>query len=337
MQTNETGTRRSGTERAAIFLMTLGEEGAAEVLRHMAAKDVQRVGAAMAQLAKVSREEVSQVLTTFAQHVENETSVGIGSDEYVRRVMFEALGEEKASGVIDRILVGRRSKGLEALRWMEPRVIADMIRLEHPQIVAIVLAYLDADQAAAVLANLPEWLRADAVMRVATLDGVQPTALTELDEIMEKQFSGSAGGAPSSLGGAKAAATILNCLDAGLEGVVMEHIRKVDETLCGRIQDLMFVFENLIDLDDRGMQELLRQVQGEQLLLALKGADDALKQKVFRNMSQRAAEMLRDDLEARGPVRLAAVEAAQKEILTVARRMADEGTLMLGGRGGQYV
>jgi flagellar motor switch protein FliG len=329
--------RRSGTERAAIFLMTLGEQGAAQVLRHMAAKDVQRVGAAMAQLAKVSREEVTTVLDNFARNVENETSVGIGSDDYVRKVLTDALGEDKAGGLIDRILLGRSSKGLEALKWMEPRAIAEMIRVEHPQIVAIVLAYLEPDQAAAVLGHLPEWLRADVVLRIATLDGLQPNALNELDEIVEKQFVGNARGSQTSLGGPKAAASILNMMEAGLETAVIDHMRKVDESLVGRIEDLMFVFDNLLEVDDRGMQELLRQVQSEQLLLALKGADEELKAKIFRNMSQRAAEMLKDDLEARGPVRLAAVEAAQKEILAVARKMADEGTLMLGGRGAQYV
>jgi flagellar motor switch protein FliG len=334
---SEVAARRSGTERAAIFLMTLGEQGAAQVLKHMAAKDVQRVGAAMAQLAKVSREEVTTVLDNFARNVENETSVGIGSDDYVRKVLTDALGEDKAGGLIDRILLGRTSKGLEALKWMEPRAIAEMIRVEHPQIVAIVLAYLEPDQAASVLGHLPEWLRADVMLRIATLDGLQPNALSELDEIVEKQFAGSARGAQTSLGGPKAAASILNLMDAGLETAVIDHMRKVDESLVGRIEDLMFVFDNLIEVDDRGMQELLRQVQSEQLLLALKGADEELKSKIFRNMSQRAAEMLKDDLEARGPVRLAAVEAAQKEILAVARKMADEGTLMLGGRGGQYV
>jgi flagellar motor switch protein FliG len=334
---SDVAARRSGTERAAIFLMTLGEQGAAQVLRHMAAKDVQRVGAAMAQLAKVSREEVTAVLDSFARNVENETSVGIGSDDYVRKVLTDALGEDKAGGLIDRILLGRSSKGLEALKWMEPRAIAEMIRVEHPQIVAIVLAYLEPDQAASVLGHLPEWLRADVVLRIATLDGLQPNALNELDEIVEKQFAGKARGAQASLGGPKAAASILNMMEAGLETAVIDHMRKVDEALVGRIEDLMFVFDNLLEVDDRGMQELLRQVQSEQLLLALKGADEELKGKIFRNMSQRAAEMLKEDLEARGPVRLAAVEAAQKEILTVARKMADEGTLMLGGRGGQYV
>ena len=334
---NEAVSRRTGTERAAIFLMTLGEQTAAEVLRHMGAKDVQRVGTAMAQLSNVSRDEVSQVLANFSRTVENQTSVGIGSDDYVRKVLINALGEDKAGGVIDRILVGRTSKGLEALKWMEPRAIADMIRLEHPQIVAIVLSYVDPDQAAEVLAQLPEWLRGDVIMRIATLDGIHPSALSELDEIMEKQFVGNAGSKSSSLGGPKVAASILNLMDGSAEASVMEHVRKVDEALGSRIEDLMFVFDNLIEVDDRGMQDLLRELPQDRLLIALKGADEALKAKIFRNMSQRAAEMLKEDLESKGPVRLADVEAAQKEVLAIARKMAEAGTLALGGKGEEYV
>lgn len=318
-----------------MLLLTLGEQEAAEVLKHMGAKDVQKVGSAMAQMSNISREEVSSVLSNFTTVIESQTSLGVGADEYIRKVLINALGEDKAAGVIDRILLGRSSKGLEALKWMDPRAVAEMIRLEHPQIVAIVLAYLDPDQSAEVLAQLPEWLRADVVMRIATLDGIQPSALSELDEIMEKQFAGNASGKSSVLGGPKVAANILNFMDMTVGAAVMEHVQKTDEALSSRIQDLMFVFDNLLEVDDRGMQELLRQVQSDRLLLAMKGADDALKEKIYKNMSQRAAEMLKDDLEAKGPVRLSEVEAAQKEILAVARRMAEAGTLALGGKGGE--
>lgn len=332
---SDAATRRSGTERAAIFLMMLGEQGAAQVLKHMAAKDVQRVGAAMAQLAKVSREEVSAVLESFACNVENETSVGIGSDDYVRKVLTDALGEDKAGGLIDRILLGRSSKGLEALKWMEPRAIADIIRLEHPQIVAIVLAYLEPDHAAAVLAQLPELARPDILMRIATLDGIQPSALNELDEVMEKQFAGNASSKASVFGGPKVCANIINNLDSSQESTIMERITTADEALAARIQDLIFTFEDLAEVDDRGMQELLRQVPGDRLLLALKACDQELKDKVFKNMSQRAAEMLKDDMESKGPVRVSEVEAAQKEILAIAKRLADAGTISLGGKGGE--
>jgi flagellar motor switch protein FliG len=328
---------RSGTERAAILLLTLGEQEAAQVLKHMGAREVQKVGAAMTQLMNVSREEVQDVLSKFTSVVENQTSVGVGVDEFLRKVLVDALGEDKAASVIDRINLGPSSKGLEALKWMDPRAVAELIRHEHPQIIAIVLAYLDPDQAAEILALLPPGLHADVVMRIATLDGVQPTALSELDDIMEKQFAGKSTGKTSSLGGPKAAADIVNFLDPSDESAIMEQINKADEALGAKIQDLVFTFENLLDLEDRAVQELLRNVQSDRLLVALKGADEELKAKIFKNMSQRAAEMLKDDLEARGPVRLSEVEAAQKEILTTARKLAESGVISLGGKGEQYV
>jgi flagellar motor switch protein FliG len=330
--------KRTGTERAAILLLSLGEQEAAEVMKHMGAKDVQRIGGAMTQLQNISRADVSGILNEFTVAVEGQTSLGVGVDEYLRKVLIGALGEDKASGVIDRILFGRSSKGLEALKWMDARAVAEVVRQEHPQIISIVLAYLDADQSAEVLAQFPEWLRSDVIMRIATLDGIQPTALHELDEVIEKTFAGKTGALKTSvIGGIKTAANILNFMDTSQEGPLIESIRKVDEALGTKIQDLMFVFNDLIEIDDRGMQEVLRAVPGDRLLLALKGADDALKEKVFKNMSQRAAEMMRDDMEAKGPVRLSEVEGAQKEILAMVRKMADAGTVQLGGKGEEFV
>ncbi len=328
---------RSGTERAAILLLTLGENEAAQVLKHMGAKEVQRIGAAMAKLANVSKEEVQGVISEFHTTVESQTSVGVGADEFLRKVLVDALGSDKAESIIDRINIGRSTKGLEALKWMDPRAVAELIRLEHPQIIAIVLAYLDADQAAEVLQLLPVPVRSDVIARIALLDGVQPSALTELDDIMEKQFAGKSTGKTSVLGGAKAAANIINFLDPSQESVLMEQVAKSDEALAARIEELVFVFDNLLELDDRGMQELLRNVASDQLLLALKGTDDELKEKIFKNMSQRAAEMLKDDLEAKGPVRVSEVENAQKEILKVARKLAESGAIALGGKGEQFV
>ncbi|HUN75077.1 MAG TPA: flagellar motor switch protein FliG [Steroidobacteraceae bacterium] len=329
--------KRTGTERAAIFLLTLGEQEAAQVLKHMDAKEVQRIGAAMAHLADVSRDEVRTILTDFSAGVESHTSVGVGVDEFLRKVLVDALGQEKATSVIDRINIGQSSKGLEALKWMDSRAVAELIRLEHPQIIAIVLAYLEPDQSAEILQQLPNVLRAEVVMRIAQLEGVQPSALSELDDVMEKQFAGKSAGKTSVLGGAKAAAEIVNLLGPSLESALMEQITAADEALATRIQDLIFVFDNLIDLDDRSMQELLRQVPSDKLLIALKGTDESLKQKIFKNMSQRAAEMLRDDLEARGPVRLSEVEAAQKEILATARKLSEAGTIAIAGKGEEYV
>ena len=330
--------KRSGTERAAIFLLSLGEQEATEVMKHMGAKDVQRIGAAMTQLQNVSRTDVSKVLSDFNLSVEGQTSLGVGVDEYLRKVLIGALGEDKARGVIDRILFGRSSKGLEALKWMDPRAVAELIRQEHPQIIAIVMAYLDSDQAAEVLNHFPDPLRADVVLRVATWDGIQPTALHELDEVIEKQFAGRTGGMKTSvLGGVKSAANILNFMDSSAEANVVALISKADEALGTRIQDLMFVFDDISEIDDRGMQEVLRAVPSDKLLLAIKGADEPLKAKIFKNMSQRAAEMLKDDLEAKGPVRLSEVEAAQKEILAIVRKMSEAGTIQLGGKGEEFV
>ncbi|MDX5333096.1 MAG: flagellar motor switch protein FliG [Gammaproteobacteria bacterium] len=327
----------TGADRAAILLMSLGEADAAAVLKHMGPKEVQKVGAAMATLQNISKTQASGVLEHFVREVSEQTALGVSSDEYVRNVLVSALGEEKAGGLIDRILLGRNSKGLEALKWMDPRAVAEIVRLEHPQIIAIVLSYLDADHAAEVITHLPDKVVADVVMRIATLDGIQPSALQELDQILEKQFSGNSSAKTSSVGGVKPAASIMNFMDSSMEERIMGMIAEQDEELSQRIQDLMFVFDNLMDVDDRGIQALLREVQTDTLIIALKGADDALKEKIFKNMSKRAAEALRDDLEAKGPVRLSDVEAAQKEILTVARRMADSGEIVLGGGGDQMV
>jgi flagellar motor switch protein FliG len=332
--------RLSGPERAAILLMTLGEQAAAEVLKHMGPKEVQKVGTAMTALSNVSKEQVRAVMVDFNEAVDSHTALGVGSDEYVRKVLVQALGQEKAGSIIDRILLGGNSKGLESLKWMDPRAVAELVRLEHPQIVAIVLSYLEGDQASAVLTNLPERMRSDVLLRIATLDGIQPSALQELNEIMEKQFSGAGASnvKSSSVGGPKAAAGIMNNLDSGQEKAIMDKIKEADSTLAQKIEDLMFVFEDLEEIEDRGIQALLREVSSDSLIFALKGSSERMKEKVFKNMSKRAAEMLRDDLEAKGPVRLSDVEKAQKEILGIARRMSDSGELALGGKGGeQYV
>lgn len=323
----------TGAEHVAIFLMTIGETAAAEVLALMGPKEVQKIGTAMASIERISRSDIEYVINLFSETVHEHTSLGIGSEDYVRSVLKTALGEEKASGLIDRILLGRNSKGLEALKWLDPRAVAEMIRNEHPQIVAIVLSHLDPDQSAETLAFLPERMQSDIILRIATLDGVQPAALHELDKILETQLTGKNTAKSSMVGGVQMAANILNFMDASQGTAVMDGVTQVDEDLSERIQELMFVFESLIDVDDRGIQTLLREVSTESLVLALKGADDPLKDKIFKNMSKRAGEMLREDLAAKGPVRLSDVEAAQKEILAIARRLADNGDIVLGGAG----
>lgn len=324
----------SGTEKAAVFLRSIGEADAAAILKHMSPKEVQKLGQAMATLQNVTREEVQTVLSSFVTTVEQETGLGIGSHDYVRKMLVGALGEERAGSLLDRILSGSNTNGLEQLKWMDPRGIYEVIRLEHPQIIAIVCSFLDADQAAEVLALFPERDQSNIVLRIATLDGVQPAALTELNEILEKQFSGNAGAQTTSVGGLKTAADILNFVDTSVETAIMDRIKESEPDLGQSIEDLMFVFDNLIDIDDRSVQTLMREIQTDQLQLALKGADDALKDKFLNNMSQRAAEMMRDDLEAMGPVRLSDVEAAQKAILATARNLSEKGEIMLGGGAG---
>lgn len=323
----------SGTEKAAVFLRSIGEADAAEVLKHMSPKEVQKIGQAMATLSNVTREEVQTVLGSFVSTVEQETGLGIGSHDYVRNMLVGALGADRASSLLDRILSGSNTNGLEQLKWMDARGIYEIIRLEHPQIVAIVCSFLDADQAAEVLSLFPERDQAGIVLRIATLEGVQPSALTELNEVLEKQFSGNAGTQTATVGGLKTAAEILNFVDTSLESQIMERIKESEPDLGQHIEDLMFVFDNLIDVDDRSIQTLMREIQTDQLQLALKGADEALKEKFLNNMSQRAAEMLRDDLDAMGPVRVSDVESAQKAILATARNLAEKGDIMLGSGG----
>lgn len=320
-------------DQAAILLMSLGEKEAAEVLKHLGPKEVQRIGTAMTSLENVPQTHVENVVGNFLTEVGESTGLGMGSDGYIRNMLVEALGEDKAGSLVDRILLGGNTSGLDTLKWMDPRSVADIIRNEHPQIQAIVMAHIDGDQAAEVLTNLPEKVRMDVVMRVASLDTVQPSALQELNSILEKQFSGSAGSQSKDMGGTKVAAEIMNNLDSSIENELMESIKEIDEDLGNTIQDLMFVFDNLKSVDDRGIQTLLREVSSDMLILALKAADDELQDKIFNNMSKRAAELLRDDLEASGPAKLSEVEGAQKEILVIARRMADAGEIALGGSG----
>lgn len=333
LTSSETGL--SGIERSAILLLTLGEEEAAAVMKHMEPKEVQKIGMAMATLNNVTKMQVTMVVKEFYTIIQSATALGMDTDEYIRNVLVKALGEDKATGLIDRILMGGHIKGLEAFKWMDPRSIADVIRNEHPQIIAIVLSFLEHDQAAEVLSMFAEPVRVDVTLRIATLEGIQPAALQELNEIMERQFAGNANVKASSVGGVKTAANILNYMDSATESEILDSIKEVDGELAETIEELMFVFDNLADVDDRGMQALLREVSTEDLVLALKGATDAVKEKVFRNMSKRAGDILRDDMEAKGPVRVSDVESAQKAVVAIARRMAESGEIILAGAGGE--
>jgi len=323
----------AGVDDSAILLMSLGEQEAAEVFKFLSPKEAQKLGAAMAKLKSVSRDKVDEVLVRFVDEADEQAPIGLDSDQYIRGVLTKALGEDKAKFLLDRILQGSDTSGIESLKWMDANSVAELIKNEHPQIIASILVHLERDQAAAILNQMVERTRNDVILRIATLDGIHPSALRDLNDVIAKSLSGSDQIKKTAMGGVRTAAEILNFVGSSSEGSIIEAVRTVDEGIAQGILDEMFVFDNLMDVDDRGIQALLKEVQSESLVLALKGANPELREKVFRNMSTRAAEMLREDLEARGPVRVSDVETEQKEILKIARRLADEGQIVLGGKG----
>jgi flagellar motor switch protein FliG len=317
-------------ERAALLLFALGEDRAASVLKHIEPKDVQVIGFAMARLADISPMMVDDVLEEIIISIKNLSSLGVESDGYIRKMLVQALGEEKASGIIERIFVSSGGKGIEQLKWMDSMSVADLVRLEHPQIGAIILALLGSDKASEVMLRLPENVRSDLLIRIATMQGIQPAALRELDEIMEKQLSGSETVKATVLGGIDAAANILNFMDGAASNLVLTSVSENNADLALKIQDKMFVFEDLASMRASVMQTVLREIPTGQLLLALRGASERLKEKIYSNMSKRAADILRDDLEASPPAKLSEVEWAQKDILGVVKKLADAGTIQLG-------
>jgi flagellar motor switch protein FliG len=318
------------SERAALLLFALGEDRASSVLKFIEPKEVQIIGFAMARLADISPVMVDDVLEEVINSIRTVTSLGVESDGYIRKILVQALGEEKAVGIIDRIFVSNGSKGIEQLKWMDALSVSDLVRLEHPQIGAIILSLLGSDKAAEVMLRLPENMRSDLLVRIATMQGVQPGALRELDSIMEKMLSGSVAVKATALGGVDAAANILNFMDVATSNSVLERVTENNADLASTIQDKMYVFEDLSVMSASAMQTVLREISTEQLLLALRGATDGLKEKIFSNMSKRAADILRDDLESSAPAKLSDVESAQKDILSIVRRLADAGTISLG-------
>ncbi|MDR1646488.1 MAG: flagellar motor switch protein FliG [Zoogloeaceae bacterium] len=318
-------------EKSAILLISLGEDYAAEVLKHMSPREVQKLGHAMSSLKSVPRAKVEEVLDEFHKIVTEQASMHVDTDNYIRSVLTKALGDDKASNLISRILQGGETNGIEGLKWMDAATVSDLIKNEHPQIIATILVHLEHDHASEILAYFSERLRNDVVLRIATLEGIQPQALRDLNEEMLHMLSGSANIKKAAMGGVRTVAEILNFFGNANETATLDAIREYDPELAQRVLDEMFVFENLLDVDDRSLQLVLREIQSDSLVLALKGSSEELRAKIFKNMSQRAAEMLKEDLESRGPVRVSEVEAEQKEILKVVRRLADEGQIVLGG------
>jgi flagellar motor switch protein FliG len=322
-----------GLENAAILLMSLGEEEAANVFRHLSPKEVQGLGETIAKMKAIPREKVDQVLEMFHSVAAEQSMLVPDTDEYVKSVLRKALGDDKAKLLIDRILQGGDTSGIESLKWMDPNSVGELLRVEHPQIVAAILVHLDHDQAADVLKTFTERQRNEVLVRVATLDGIQPAALKDLNEVMSKVLAGSERTHKAMLGGVKTAAEMINLLGTSVETAVLDYIREADNELAQKIMDNMFTFDDLETIDDKGIQALLKEVQSESLLIALKGAKPEMREKIFKNMSTRAAESLREDLDSRGPVRVSEVEAEQKEMLKIVRRLADEGQIVLGGGG----
>ena len=322
-----------GLNDAAIMLMSLGEEEAAEVFKHLSPKEVQRLGETIARMRTVSKEKVDEVLNRFTNDAAAQSLLVSDTGNYVRAVLKRALGDDKAALLIDRILQGGDVSGIESLKWMDPLSVAELLRNEHPQIVAAILVHLDPDQAAAILAQRTERQRGEIMLRIATLEGIQPTALKDLNEVLYKVLAGGDKVRKSSLGGIKTAAEIINLLGSGMDASVLDAIRNHDIDLAQKIMDKMFVFDDLAKLDGRAIQTVLREVASETLVVALKGAQPEVREKILANMSSRAADAMREDLESRGPMRLSEVEAQQKEILKTVRRLADEGQIALSGGG----
>lgn len=324
----------TGTQKSAILMMLLGEEEASEIIRNLSPKEVQHLGSAMYSVQGLDQDTVNKVLDEFLEIIKEQTSLGLGSDSYIRNVMTKALGNDKAQSVLGRITPMSSNRPIEILDWMDARAIAEMVLDEHPQIISLIISYLDPSVGADVMNMLPVDLQADVIRRVATLETVQPDALRELEVVMQQKFAANTSLRASQVGGVKAAAALMNFTQQDTEQRIMKVLGKDDKDLMQAIQENMFLFENLIESDDRSLQTLLRSVETEDIVVAMKGADEALRDKLFACMSSRAAANIMDEMEALGPVRLTEVQDAQKAIINVARRLSDEGAMVLAGRGG---
>lgn len=324
----------AGVRRSAVLLFSIGQQDAVEVFKYLGPKEVQKISTNMTQITNLSIDEIATSIQLFRDEAKMRASIG-AADEYLRQVLVEALGEDKASNLLDKIFAGNDNSGIESLKWMDPSSAADLIRNEHPQIISTILVHLEPDQSSAIMQHFSERLRNDVLLRIATLEGVQPQAIRELNDVLTQLLSGSDRVKKSAIGGVQMTAEILNFMGSSYEASALGSIREYDPELAQRIQDKMFVFENLCDLDNRSIQVILREISPESLITALKGTSQELKDKIFKNMSSRAAEMLKDDFEAKGPVKVSEVEAEQKEILKIVRKLADDGQIVMAGKGGE--
>ncbi|EOV6260096.1 flagellar motor switch protein FliG [Proteus mirabilis] len=327
----------TGTEKSAVMLLTLGEDRAAEVFKHLTTREVQQLSIAMSSMRQISNQQLIDVMASFEEDAVQYAALNVNANDYLRSVLVKALGEERANNLLDEISETRETTtGIETLNFMEPQMAADIIRDEHPQIIATILVHLKRGQAADILALFDEKLRNDVMLRIATFGGVQPSALTELTEVLNNLLDGQ-NLKRSKMGGVRTAAEIINLMKSQQEENVIIAVRDYDGELAQKIIDEMFLFENLIDIDNRSIQRILQEVESESLVVALKGCDQELRDHFLNNMSQRAAEIMRDDLASRGPVRMSQVEAEQKAILLIVRRLAESGEVVLHGGDDTYV
>ncbi len=321
--------------KSAILMLALGSDEAAEIMKYLTPKEVQKLGTTMAGLKAVPKDDVDSAIYDFLREIEKSSDFGLDSDDFIRDVMNKALGEDKASNILNKILTNTDSSGIESLKWMDAETVAEFVKHEHPQIIATILVYLDPDQSAEIVTHFTDRLKQDVMLRIATLDGVKPVAIQELNDVMDKMLSNNENVKKQSMGGIETAAEIMNFINGDNETVIMDGISSHDEFMAQAIMDKMFVFDDVVQMDDRAIQTILREVQSDTLITAMKAASDELKEKIFKNMSSRAADMMREDLEASGPMKLSDVEAQQKEILNIVRRLADEGQIQMPGRGGE--
>ncbi|MBI3802996.1 MAG: flagellar motor switch protein FliG [Nitrospirae bacterium] len=321
----------TGTDKTAILLLTLGEDVASEVMKHLDPKEVRKISATIAKLSDISQEEIDSVWSDFATHASAGAAPKLGGRDYLQRVLTKALGHERAAKVMSDFPASEET-GLDELKWTEPKALSGLLRAEHPQTIALILTHLDPAQGGQILMQFPEELRADIGLRMATIEEIPPGMMKEITEALhgELQFVGGTPG--KKVSGVKLVADLLNQVDQATEQAILTSISQNNPELAEKISQLMFTFDDLIQLDDRGMQEMLKEVSKDALAVALKAAKEAVKQKIFKNMSERAVQLLTEDMEARGPVKVSEVEKTQQAIIKIVRRLSEEGKIALGGK-----
>ena len=327
----------SGYEKAAILLLSLGEDVASEVMKNFEAKEIRVIGNYLSKTNKIDGESVKSVVKEFCEIAKSPEGFIFGGDDYLRSVLTKALGNEKATKVMENLAIASEDKGLEALRWIDPRGIANLIRGEHPQTIALILAHLDPDHAGQVVTLLPDAIRGDVMLRMATIESVAPGVIKEIEEVLNKQLQMGGSVVNKRVGGPDVVASILNYMDRASESAILGNIEQNFPEMAEKIRQMMFVFEDLINVDDRGIQEILKEVSKDDLVLAIKGAGDDMKGKIFKNMSERASQSIKEDMESKGPVRVSEIEKSQQAILKIAKRLEEEGKIVIGGKGGEEV